>query len=367
MPELSPAPILELSENTVRDQLADKLWKGLLVLTAVGIPISLMRSLTTGWQPLYAVHGATAVVVLLIALYRRHLSTNVKAALACALPLAVGLPALYALGFYGAGIAWIIASCISTTMFFKGRIGAIVIVLELLLLTGLALAYVNHALLLSIDTNDFIRQPQAWIAVIGATGIVTAALSYGMSVYSASHEALMDTIRAQHALIVHQAAHDGLTGLFMPHLARDRLSHAIAQARRDKGRAALLYIDLDGFKSVNDTHGHDAGDFVLTTVAQRMRDAIRAVDSASRQGGDEFMVVLGSISSVEDAAAVASKLVQAIACPMDYKGQTLQIGASIGIAVFPDHADSTETIMKLADSAMYQVKKSGKNSYAVTS
>ncbi len=365
MPQLTPAPMLEISESTVRDQLADRIWQGMLVLAVVGIPTSLVRILITGWQPLYAVHAATAILVFLIALYRRHLSTNVKAVLACTLPLGVGLPALHAMGFYGAGAAWLIVSGISTTMFFRGRIGALVIALELLVLMGFAWAFVQGALVLSIDTNGFIRQPQAWMAVIGATGIVTAAVSYGLSVYSASHKALMDTIREQHALITHQATHDGLTGLSMPHMARDRLSHAIQQARRDQNRAALLFIDLDGFKTVNDTHGHNAGDFVLTTVAQRMRDAIRAVDSASRQGGDEFMVVLGGIATVEDAAAVADKLVQAIALPMECRGQTLQVGASIGIAVFPDHADSVESMMKLADSAMYRVKKAGKNSYAV--
>lgn len=365
MPQPSLAPVLEISEAAVRDQLADRMWKGMLVLAVLGIPTSLVRVLITGWQPLYALHTAIAILVFLVALYRRHLSANVKAVLASVLPLGVGLPALHALGFYGAGIAWIIASCISTTMFFRGRIGALVIALELLVLTGFAWAYVRGALVLSIDTNDFIRQPQAWIAVIGATGIVTAAVSYGLSIYSASHAALMDTIREQHALITHQATHDGLTGLSLPHLARDRLNHAIQRARRDQSRAALLFIDLDGFKAVNDTHGHDAGDFVLTTVAQRMLSTIRAVDSASRQGGDEFMVLLGGLTTAEDAAAVADKLVQAIAHPMVYQGQALQVSASIGIAVFPDHADSVETMMKQADSAMYQVKKSGKNSASI--
>lgn len=288
-----------------------------------------------------------------------------KAVLACVLPLGVGLPALHALGFYGAGIVWIVASCISATMFFRGRIGAVVIALELVLLSAFAWAYVHGALVLSIDAQDFIRQPAAWIAVVGATAIVAAGVSYGLSVYSASHAALMDTIREQHALITHQAMHDGLTGLSLPHLARDRLNHAIQQARRDQRRAALLFIDLDGFKTINDTHGHDAGDFVLTTVAQRMLGTLRAVDSASRQGGDEFMVLLGGISTVEDAAAVGNKLVQAIAHPMVYQGQALQVGASIGIAVFPDHADSVEAMMKQADTAMYQVKKAGKNSAAV--
>lgn len=355
----------DINETTVRDQLADKLWQGMLVLAVVGIPLSLARIAVTGWQPLYGVHTATAVIIFLIALFRRHLSTDMKAFMTCVLPLGIGLPALQALGFYGAGIAWVIASCISATMFFKGRVGAIVIALELLVMAGYAWAFVSGALVLSIDTDDFVRQPQAWVAVIGATGIVTAALCYGMNVYSTTHTALMHTIHEQNRLIAHQASHDGLTGLPMPHLARDRLGYAIEVARRNKGRAALLFIDLDAFKSVNDTHGHDAGDFVLTTVAQRMLANIRAVDSASRQGGDEFMVALGGLESVEDAATVAHKLVEVIALPMEYQGKTLQVGASIGIAVYPDHADSAETMMKQADIAMYRAKKAGKNTYAI--
>ncbi len=367
MHQLSPAPLLEISEATVRDQLADKMWQGMVVLAVVGILTSLARVWVNGWQLMYALQAGTGVCVLLIALYRHQLSANVKAVLACVTPLGVGLPALYTFGFYSAGIAWIIVSCISATMFFKGRVGALVIALEMLVMLGFAWAYTQGLLVLSIDANDHIRKPHAWIAVIIGTGTVTTAVSYGLSVYSASHKALMDTIREQHALITHQATHDGLTGLPLPHLARDRLSHAMEQARRDHTRAALLFIDLDGFKAINDTHGHDAGDYVLTTVAQRLLATLRAVDSASRQGGDEFMVLLGGIANVEDAESVARKLVGVIAQPLLYQGQSLQVSASIGIALYPDHADSVESMMKQADSAMYQVKKTGKNSAAVVS
>jgi diguanylate cyclase (GGDEF)-like protein len=314
---------------------------------------------------MYTLHAGTGVCVLLIAMYRHRLSANVKAVLACVTPLGVGLPALYTLGFYSAGIAWIIVSCISAAMFFKGRISALVIALEMLAMLGFAWAYTQGLLVLAIDANEYIRRPHAWIAIIIGTGTVTTAVSYGLSVYSASHKALMDTIREQHALITHQATHDGLTGLSLPHLARDRLSHAMEQARRDHTRAALLFIDLDGFKAINDTCGHDAGDHVLKTVAQRLLATLRAVDSASRQGGDEFMVLLGGISNVEDAESVAHKLVEVIAQPMVYQGQSFQVSASIGIAVFPDHADSLESLIKQADNAMYQVKKGGKNSAAI--
>lgn len=351
----------------MRDQLADKMWQGMVVLAAVGILTSLARIWVNGWQLLYALQAGTGVFVWLIALYRHRLSANTKAVLACITPLGVGLPALYTLGFYSAGIAWIIASGISATMFFKGRVGAIVIALEMLVMLGFAWAHTQGLLVLSIDANEYIRKPHAWIAVMVGTCTVTTAVSYGLSVYSASHKALMDTIREQHALITHQATHDGLTGLPLPHLARDRLSQAMEQARRDHTRVALLFIDLDGFKVINDTHGHDAGDFVLTTVAQRLLATLRAVDSASRQGGDEFMVLLGGISNVEDAESVARKLVEVLAQPMLYQGQSLQVSASIGIALYPDHADSVERMMKQADSAMYQVKKSGKNNAAVAS
>lgn len=170
---------------------------------------------------------------------------------------------------------------------------------------------------------------------------------------------------AQRDEIERLANHDALTGLPTLRLARDRLTMACEQAKRSKGKAALLFIDLDGFKAVNDTFGHEAGDHVLKTVAGRLIACIRNIDTVARHGGDEFLVILGGILSADAATVVAGKIVTAISEPIPYEGHALTVGSSIGIAVLPEHGAGPEELLKKADRAMYSIKKSGKNSYAL--
>jgi len=161
--------------------------------------------------------------------------------------------------------------------------------------------------------------------------------------------------------IRHMADHDSLTGLPNRLLFIDRLSQAISIAKRDARQCALLYLDLDKFKPVNDTLGHDSGDQLLKMVAERIRERVRESDTVARVGGDEFTVLLRSISSPQNAAAVAQKIIAALAAPfrMEHLRQEIEIGASIGIAVYPNDAQDHETLVKKADAAMYGAKTQG--------
>lgn len=162
-----------------------------------------------------------------------------------------------------------------------------------------------------------------------------------------------------------QLAHfDGLTGLANRLLFRDRFEQSIAQAKRSGHKVALLYIDLDNFKPVNDQYGHGMGDHVLQVVSQRFGSLIRAVDTASRLGGDEFGIIMHEIKAVSDAAVVAEKLVNNISKPVIDGGVEILLGCSIGISVYPDHALEIDSLIKLADAAMYDAKAKGKNQYA---
>ena len=162
----------------------------------------------------------------------------------------------------------------------------------------------------------------------------------------------------------HLAEHDALTGLPGLRLARDRLDMAIRNAQRKHCLVALLFVDLDGFKAVNDGHGHDAGDFVLREVAARFKASVRASDTVARIGGDELLVIMGGMHRRVEAEAVAGKLIDCLAPPIYWEGHTLRVGASIGIAVYPDDGDTTGTLIRLADRAMYRVKHSSKNAFA---
>jgi len=177
-------------------------------------------------------------------------------------------------------------------------------------------------------------------------------------------EKAIDEIQLQRDQMELMATHDALTGLPGMRLVTDRLQVAISSAARNQRKVALLFIDLDGFKAVNDGFGHDAGDAVLKEIAQRLRQTVRGEDTAARIGGDEFLVILSGLQDLGDVATVAKKLIAAIGKPMAFSGADLQVGASIGIAVFPEHGNTVEALRQMADGAMYTVKKSGKNAYA---
>ncbi|MBI3445202.1 MAG: diguanylate cyclase [Magnetospirillum sp.] len=159
------------------------------------------------------------------------------------------------------------------------------------------------------------------------------------------------------------AHHDTLTGLPNRNLLNDRISHALARVRRHGGRMALLYVDLDKFKPINDTLGHEAGDAVLREVALRLNHCIRSSDTVSRVGGDEFVVVVEEIGRPGEAAMVARKIIDTLATPIYYHEHACQVGASIGIAVFPDDGNTMDEVCKAADVAMYRVKHSGRNGF----
>ena len=156
--------------------------------------------------------------------------------------------------------------------------------------------------------------------------------------------------------IRHLAHHDPLTGLPNRILLRDRLGMALAQARRHELLVCLLLVDLDRFKEINDQHGHDAGDAVLVEAGRRIAQCVREEDTVARLGGDEFVVVLGGLRSRDHCATIARKLIAVLAAPIEHRGRQLSIGASVGIAVFPDDAPDADALMRCADAAMYRIK-----------
>jgi len=159
------------------------------------------------------------------------------------------------------------------------------------------------------------------------------------------------------------AHHDTLTGLPNRMLFYDRLNQAMARARREKGSFAVLFLDLDGFKLVNDTFGHDTGDALLCEVAIRIKACIRESDTAARMGGDEFMVILNNVRSPANTESVAQKIVATLARPFDLDGKICSISVSIGISIYTDNGEAAEQLVKIADDAMYTAKNNGKNCY----
>ena len=160
-----------------------------------------------------------------------------------------------------------------------------------------------------------------------------------------------------------QANYDVLTGLPNRSLFLDRLNQAVRQSHREAKSFALMFLDLDGFKAVNDTLGHAAGDVLLQQAAARLSECMRASDTLARLAGDEFVIILQGIRGREDPTLVAGKILDQLGKPYELEGGTAHVHGSIGISIFPDDSGDGVGLIKLADDAMYMVKRHGKNGF----
>jgi diguanylate cyclase (GGDEF)-like protein len=184
-----------------------------------------------------------------------------------------------------------------------------------------------------------------------------------MHVNNTEQRQAKDALRELAVQMIHLAKHDVLTGLPNRTLLNDRITQAIVLARRHARPMAVLFLDLDGFKHINDSLGHQTGDKFLQSIAGRLVACVRASDTVSRQGGDEFIVLLSELEHAESAAICANKILQAVAAPHSIEQNDLHITTSIGISIFPGDGGDAETLIKNADTAMYQAKENGRRGY----
>lgn len=244
----------------------------------------------------------------------------------------------------------------------------------LLLTPDTRLALSDHSrTLVGRDSLDWLGVP-----LISQKGVIGALVvqSYSGEVrYSEQDKVLLQFVSAQVAAAIerkqnetwlrHIARHDALTDLPNRVLFDDRLRSALARGRLGRDRLSLIYIDLDRFKQVNDGFGHATGDLLLREVGHRIRHCVRDSDTIGRFGGDEFVVLLSSIKLPEHASMIAEKIRASLSQPFELAGQCLQVSASLGVAVFPEHGDENKQLIRQADSAMYRAKKMGGNRFLV--
>ena len=176
-----------------------------------------------------------------------------------------------------------------------------------------------------------------------------------------NQEKYLTALHESRAQLQHQALYDELTGLPNRRLFAERLSQTLAMAQREGHVVALLYFDFDGFKPINDRHGHSVGDLLLKHAAAHMLTRVRKSDTLARMGGDEFTLLVSHLPDKEHAALVARELLRTISEPFDIEGHSIAITASIGIGVFPEGATDSAGLIHQADSAMYAVKRDGKD------
>jgi diguanylate cyclase (GGDEF)-like protein len=227
-----------------------------------------------------------------------------------------------------------------------------------------AFLFTQGILKVNFDANLYQTSVSAWASLLISAAIMPFLVFTAFAVYQETIVNLVREIEQQRDTIAELAGKDQLTGLPMAKLTHDRLQMKVHSALRSGARVAVMFVDLNGFKHVNDTWGHDAGDELLRTVAARLRASVRGEDTVGRVGGDEFVVILGKLNHRDEAIPVAEKIVKSVCEPVVYNGQSLPTGVSIGISIFPEDAADLITLRRLADRAMYQVKRSGKCGFA---
>lgn len=227
----------------------------------------------------------------------------------------------------------------------------------------------QHQLMGAIEANVPVDKVDN-IAANQAKTTLGAVLLLSLLAFGAFTVLALRDMRRKHQAAVYfaeQARLDPLTQIGNRMLFQECGKNAIARARATGTQLAVLFIDLDGFKQINDTVGHDAGDAMLKEVAMRLKQCVRVADLVARCGGDEFLILLESVQHQRNVEALVCKLQEAIAKPVPFKEQQLTVGASIGIAYFPEHGSGLDTLLAKADAAMYHVKRSGKNGYCTWS
>ena len=359
----------------IREALVDDSLRGVMWLTLCILVLSVWRNFfgpTELRAPVaFAVVLLSASVVTGAFVFRRRLGYRLKSRALLLMLFIAGTGGLIAFGA-GAPTGSYFAMGFFIASILYSRRAVFTLIAGTLALTALvAFAVISGYQAIGINLNEVARQPSAWINVLMTTAltagtIATAAGSFTRSVYGLLGDLHRQQIEIaqQRDQIQHLAMHDKLTGLPLLLLAEDRSAVAIAHAQRFGTKVAFMFIDLDGFKEINDRHGHDAGDAVLSEVGLRLKASLRSADTAARVGGDEFLVILNNLAVAHYAGDVAKKILKALSIPLAYGEQQLTVGASIGIALYPDHAQGLNELKRAADKAMYAVKASGKNGVA---
>ena len=332
------------------------------VLFGVLLLIGAQSLLAGHWLNTSLVAAALLLVALGRYLNRRGAVTASINLVICSLTALVTLSLWFSQGLYSGGLLAYPAILIVT-----GMVAGLRLFLAVLLSMLLAVALMTYAALSGLQSFEPLPLGLGRMFNVSSILLVCAAAVWLLA--SDLRKTLLRLrreirrVQQSEANFAHLAQHDALTNLPNRVLIRDRMEQAIAQARRYQKRVALLFLDLDNFKTINDSLGHGTGDELLKAVAQRLQASVRDMDSVSRLGGDEFLIVVADVDSLAAVSAVARQVQEKLAHPFVLKGMQVVSTLSIGIALYPEDGEDFDTLLKHADVAMYQAKSSGRNAF----
>ena len=332
------------------------------VLFGVLLLIGAQSLLAGHWLNTSLVAAALLLVALGRYLNRRGAVTASINLVICSLTALVTLSLWFSQGLYSGGLLAYPAILIVT-----GMVAGLRLFIAVLLSMLLAVALMTYAALSGLQSFEPLPLGLGRMFNVSSILLVCAAAVWLLA--SDLRKTLLRLrreirrVQQSEANFAHLAQHDALTNLPNRVLIRDRMEQAIAQARRYQKRVALLFLDLDNFKTINDSLGHGTGDELLKAVAQRLQASVRDMDSVSRLGGDEFLIVVADVDSLAAVSAVARQVQEKLAHPFVLKGMQVVSTLSIGIALYPEDGEDFDTLLKHADVAMYQAKSSGRNAF----
>ena len=349
------------------DNFCNQMLGGLIFFAVLSYPMALMQWQVTGFLPIYGVYTLVNLLIIFTTIMRNKLSVNYKGFVIASCFALLGLAGTYTYGLASGSLVFVIACSFFCSHIWGRNIALIVTGIYLALLCVIAALYIFGILDNAEDLNSYVDTYKGWLTALLPAALLVIVLISTTTELLANQKELAEDLFKQKVEVEHLANHDKLTGLPSLRLAEEHLEKAISDAAQHGSKAALLYLDLDGFKGINDNFGHDAGDHVLVTVAQRLKHAVRNTDSCCRIGGDEFLIIIPEIHDLEPIRALCQRLINSIQQTIRFKDNDMQIGISIGVALYPDNAHNAKSLRKSADEAMYQIKNSGKNNFAFSS
>jgi diguanylate cyclase (GGDEF)-like protein len=356
--------------DALQDRFVEHIWQATALFCAallVSVPLR-VYSLGGKWDWVQWFFILVPAATIVAFLFRQRFSPTIRTYLPLALQLIGGMTGVLGVGLMGASVTFLVLTNVVVAMLLGRHQSHVIFGLTVTVMLVSAAGFVSGVFPLPYDPVLFPTSISSWTHSVLTVTVMTFVLIWGITDYRHALQMMTTQLIEQNERIIeqkrqieYQATHDVLTGLPTTRLLRERLDVEISRARRQNNKLAVLFIDLDGFKLANDTHGHDAGDHVLRAIGRRLSESIRAVDLAARMGGDEFIVVASGLEHADEARLIAEKLRGLVALAVSYKDLSIQVGASIGIAMFPDDAQGAEELIALADKAMYVAKRAGRS------
>lgn len=304
-----------------------------------------------------------------ITIFRRNLSVKVKQNSMIAILMLIGFSSIATFGFSTDAMSFLIVAQVLTCIMAGTRTAVKLAITLTLSLVIAGIYHCTHPNSIPFDINFLVHDTSTWVSAIVSFSMVTLALAIAVGTLHESHAALIDELNKKNKEVMDLAHTDYLTGLKNRRIMEDRLGFMIDRQHRHPGKIFIFYMDLDGFKAVNDTHTHAAGDQVLKVIANRLVKNFRPEDVVARIGGDEFVAVVqvdeGSCVS-KYAEDIATRIIEEIQQPITWEKHIINVSASVGIVEYDQakRIDAT-TLMDIADAAMFSIKKSGKNGFII--